>query len=113
MTEEEKDLLKETKARSARSMVSIGKELKELAEAKKRLLDMYFDYKRRFEDADMKLALETKLTVVKRGRKSETTDSLEAVLQNKEKVKKLIILLREEVNSCTQEKKHGELTQGI
>jgi len=99
MTEDEKLSLEEEMDLCLNHLRFYAAVLDSLNREKEKVWTKYCEWKKRYEDADMKLALETKLTIVKRGRRSETADSLETVLADKEKVKKLIKLLREEVTN--------------
>lgn len=96
MTEEGILSLEEEKSLCLEKLRIYIRELTELNRQRKAIWPEYRKWKKRYEEADMALALEDKLTIVKRGRKSDIADSLEIVLQDKEKVKKLVELLREE-----------------
>lgn len=101
MDEEEKKSLEEEKEKCLQKLWLRKVRLDELTRLLAECRGEYLKWKKKYEEVDMALALEDKLTIVKRGRKSETADSLEAVLKDKEKVKKLMMLLREEADELT------------
>ena len=103
MTEETMSSIKEELRQCRREMVSIGDKLRKLNLARLQLLEAYFGWKDRFDELNMQLALETKLTVVGRGRKSATVDQLEAIMQDPKKAKQLLTLLKEDGNGRFEE----------
>lgn len=99
MTDEEKKFLRGEKASCFVSLKLVKQQLDKVTLARDGLLNMYEELKKEYEGIDMKLALEDKLTIVGRGRKSSVVDSLENILKDKEKVKQLMTLLSEEMKA--------------
>ena len=99
MTDSEISSIREEMNYCRRNMVALGSELHKLHKAREQLLEVYFSWKDRFVELDTKLAMETKRTILGRGRKSETVDSIEAVLRDPDKAKKLIELLRDKIGN--------------
>jgi len=103
MTEEQISSIREEMNYCRRNMVALGNELHKLHKAREQLLEVYFSWKDRFVKLDTKLAMETKLVVLGRGRRSETVDSIETVLKDPDKAKKLIELLRDEIGNGAEQ----------
>jgi len=95
MTEGEISSLEEEKNLCLGKLRAYTSTLTDLNRQKEEVWSKYCEWKERYEKADMKLALETKLTVIKKGKGRE--DSLHTILKDKKKVKELIRLLKEEL----------------
>ena len=91
MTDQDLNDLKNEKNLCKQHIVPLRKKLEQLNKERKETLDELLLWKKRFEAADLELAEATKLTKGN-GRKKSTID---AFMQDKEKVNKLIKLLEE------------------
>jgi predicted nuclease with TOPRIM domain len=96
LSREEIDSLNEERIWCRENLKTVNKELNDLIMQRNKCLDKFLQWKRRFERADRKLALATKLTIVK-PRGPQPKDALEKVLQDKDKTQQLIDLLTNEI----------------
>lgn len=97
MTEERKEILEWEKASSLRSLLFLRAKLDRLTQQRAECMCEYTEWKSRYERADMELALETKLIKVDNSATSPSR-SLKTILTDREKSKKLLTLIREEMS---------------
>lgn len=95
MTEDELASLKRNRQECKDHIVTLQDELHRLDKARKQLLEVYKDWKLRYEELDMQLALETKLTIIEPKKKS--SDPIEKLAKDPNKLQKLIDALSAEL----------------
>ena len=94
LTEAEKETLEEEKVWCRENIKYLNEKLSIITDTRNSILNHTFLWKERYERADRKLAFDTKLIVIEKGKekKESVVRSLEKILEDKDKLKEFIKL---------------------
>ena len=93
LSDEEEMFLREEKIECLSEIKKLTNRYRRICAVKNKTQSRILDLKLRHNEADRKIAIHTKFTVVGRERKSSTVDALQAILKDRDKARRLIEIL--------------------